>query len=170
MIHKEEVERFQRAAQDREQRKRRLEEEQRMLATLSPAAAKEWWRNKEQEELEQKETHDRAKKHWVSATSVAKWRNSKVGQRKVPDKILYSWQGEVGARRGEGSLASAKILYGEAWKTMEPEEKKLILYRLDTEYSRPTSTEAWQKPMKKPALPGTLLQTYGSILTLILTY
>ena len=52
----------------------------------------------------------------------------------------------------------------------EPEEKKLILYRLDTEYSRPTSTEAWQKPMKKPALPGTFLQTYGSILTLILTY
>jgi hypothetical protein len=35
---------------------------------------------------------------------------------------------------------------------MTAEEKKLILYRLDTEYSRPTSTEAWQKPMNKEAM------------------
>jgi hypothetical protein len=153
MIHLEEVERFKKAAREREERKQQLEEEQRMLSTLSPAAAKEWWRNKNDEEEEQKERYERAKQRWLSATSIAKWRNSKAGKRKVPDKILYNWQGEVGTRRGEGSLASAKILYGDAWNSMEPEEKKLILYRLDTEYSRPTSTEAWQKPMNKPSLP-----------------
>jgi len=155
LLKQEEIDRLAQAAQDKLQKAERMEQEKLMLSNMAPEAAEEWWRNHDAELKQQKQNRKRARGHWMDATSKAVWRNNKgAGARKGPDKILYNWQGEVGAHRGSGSLASAKILYGEAWKSMEPEEKKLILYRLDTEYSRPTSTEAWQKPMgAKGALP-----------------
>ena len=153
MIKQEEIDRFKDAAQAKVLKEERMEQEQLMLSNLSTEAAAQWWQDRNIDLKDQKQNRKRARGHWMDATSKAVWRTKGKEARKVPDKILYKWQGTPGAHRGSGSLASAKILYGEAWKAMAAEEKKLILYRLDAEYSRPTSTEAWQKPMNKAAMP-----------------
>ena len=133
----------------------RTKQEQLELAKLSPEEAEAWWHEHNEKERQAKANRKRARGNWVNATSKAVWRYQKRGggkDHKKPDKILYKWQGKPGTHRGQGSLASAKIMYGKAWDKMGVDEKKLILYRLDTEYSRPTSTEAWQKPMKAGAI------------------
>lgn len=116
MIKQEEIDRFRASAEEKIMKEERMEQEQLMLSNLSPEAAAQWWEDRNNDLKQQKQNRKRARGHWMDATSKAVWRNQK-GARKGPDKILYKWQGEVGAHRGSGSLASAKILYGEAWKT-----------------------------------------------------
>jgi hypothetical protein len=112
----------------------------------------EWWLVRNAETARQAQDKKRVAGQWKTALNRTLWRGAQGRAAGRPAAVMYAWQGGVvGARRGEGSLAEAKLRYGAArWAAMEPEEKQLVLYRMDaqiTGYTRPTSTDGWRKPL-----------------------
>ena len=96
----------------REKHEQTRAEEQKTLKDLAPEAVTQWWKQRNTEVADRKQGQKRVEGQWRTALAKTFWRTNQASVSGKPDSIMYAWQGEVGARRGTGTLGEAKLRYG----------------------------------------------------------